>query len=148
MAEKARAKVRGHDGFTLMEVMVVIVLMGILAAITVPTFQRAVEQSKADIAVANLRAIWSAERFYWLDNRSYAGELSQLSALDLIDSALTSASNPYSYSIATSPDGSTFEATATRSGGAWQGWFQIDQTGTISGQLNSGGELPINPPSY
>ena len=142
------AKGPGRSGFTLMEVMVVIVIMGILASITVPTFQRAVEQSKADIAVANLRSIWSAQRFYWLDNRSYAGELTQLSALDLIDSGLTTSSSSYSYSITTAPDGSTFEATATRSGGPWQGSFQIDQTGTISGQLNSSGELPINPPSY
>jgi prepilin-type N-terminal cleavage/methylation domain-containing protein len=140
-------KIHGQGGFSLMEVIVVIVIMGILMTISVPTFQRAIEQSKADIAMANLRSVWSAERFYWLDNRSYASELTQLSSLDLVDSALASAASPYTYSINTSPDGSTFEATATRAGGAWQGFFQVDQTGMVSGQLTSVGELPINPPA-
>ena len=57
-------------GFTLTELMVVTTLIGVMAAMSVPSFQRAVEQSRVDIAVANLRAVWAAERLYWLENHT------------------------------------------------------------------------------
>ena len=66
-------------GFTLTELMVVTTLIGVMAAMSIPSFQRAVEQSRADIAAANLRAIWAAERLFWLENHAYTDKLSQQS---------------------------------------------------------------------
>ena len=42
-------------GFTLMEVVIVLTIMGILIALPAPMFLRAIEQSKLDAAAANLR---------------------------------------------------------------------------------------------
>ena len=66
-----RRPLAARRGFTLTELMVVTTLIGVMAAMSVPSFQRAVQQSRVDIAVANLRAIWAAERLYWLENHTY-----------------------------------------------------------------------------
>jgi Tfp pilus assembly protein PilE len=128
--------------------MVVITLMSVILCMTVPSFQRAVETAKADIAVANLRAVWAAERFYWLEYRTYTGDLSQLASLGLLDPSMTAAASPYAYTVYASADGTSFTATATRaSGSRWSGSFAIDQTGAVSGKVSAAEEPDINPPA-
>jgi prepilin-type N-terminal cleavage/methylation domain-containing protein len=108
-------------GFTLTEVMIVLIIVSIIATMCVPTFQRAVEQSRADIAAANLRAIWAAERVYWLEYRAYTSgsgatsQLQQLQQLGLLDPAVAS-SNSGGYSYDVDGSGTAFTATATRDG--------------------------------
>ena len=53
-------------------------IIGILTVIAMPSYQQALEQSQADAAAANLHAIWSAERLYWLDYQTYTTDLTQL----------------------------------------------------------------------
>ncbi len=84
-------------GFTLVELMVVMVVLGVLVSMGIPRFQQSLEQSRADVAGANLRAIWSAQRLYWLENRTYAPDLPTLLAANLIDPSLTTATVPYTY---------------------------------------------------
>ena len=76
---------RAPRGMTAVEVLIVAVLMGILFAMAAPTFVDTVEQAHADIAGADLQMIWSAERYYWLENRTYTTNLSALEALGLLD---------------------------------------------------------------
>jgi prepilin-type N-terminal cleavage/methylation domain-containing protein len=135
---------RPRRGFSLIEAMVVVAIMGVLFAMALPTFGRAVEQAQADIAAANLRALWAAERLYWLDNRVYTADLSALQSLGLIDPTLLSSSN-YTYAVS-APDAATFTATATRAGSAkWSGTLAIDQNGAASGSITAAGENPITP---
>ena len=68
-------KFGGTRGYTLVEMMIVLVVMGVMISFGIPQFSRALEQSRADVAGANLRAIWTAERIYWLDNRTYTTNL-------------------------------------------------------------------------
>jgi len=135
-----------RHGVSLIELMVVLAILGILIAAAVPSFRRSLEQSRADIAVANLRSIWTAQRLYWLAYREgFADELSDLESAELIDSALVTASTPYTYEI-TAADATTFTATATREGGgAWSGFFTIDQTGVVAGSISASGEADIVP---
>ena len=139
----------GRDGFSLMELMLVLTLMSILVSSVMPTFQRAVEQAKADIAVANLRAVWAAHRLYWLDNRTvgYAPDLTTLQGLDLIDGSLATGTVPYTYAV-TAADAHTFTVTSTRTGSArWQGAFAVDQTGVITGVVTASGAANVVPAS-
>lgn len=135
-------------GFSILEVILVLTVMSVLIAFSIPSFQRTVEKAKADIAISNLRAAWAAERFYWLDNRSYCENLSQLVTLDLLDSEMIASTTLYTYSVTVSTDGQGFAVTATRvAGSSWQGSFSIDQTGVITGSVGASGEPTINPPT-
>jgi type II secretory pathway pseudopilin PulG len=139
-----RVKGRPRRGTSLLEIVMVTVIIGILASLSVPSFQRAMEQTRADVAAANLRAIWSAQRLYWLENRTYAPDLATLQSLDLLDPTI-SAQTFYTFDIG-SADGSTFSALAVRiANGSWNGTLSIDQTGTVSGALSSVGETNIVP---
>lgn len=58
-------------GFTLIEIMVVIVILGILAAIVVPKFMDAPDKARTVKAKQDIRSIESALNFYKLDNFAY-----------------------------------------------------------------------------
>jgi prepilin-type N-terminal cleavage/methylation domain-containing protein len=132
-------------GFSLMEIMVVLVIMGILMSMAVPSFHRAIEQSRADVAGANLQAIWSAQRLYWLDNHAYTADLTLLNSLGLVDPSVVSATNVYVYAISAA-DANTFSATATRTGSTlWAGEFFINESGTLSGSISTIGQADIQP---
>lgn len=137
-----------RGAFTIVEVMVVLTMMAIMIAMAAPSFRRAMEKAKADLAITNLRAVWAAERFYWIDNRIYCSDLSQLVLLDLLDADVVSSASSYSYQVSISADGESFTATATRSGGSlWSGSFSIDQTGALTGSVTADGEPTISPPA-
>jgi len=132
---------REPGGFTLVELCIAMVIICLMVTLAVPTFRRSIEQARADVASANLRTIWSAQRVYWLENRRFASSLSDLRALDLVDVAIAdSPNNPkavYVYRIS-SADASTFAAGALRSASrVWAGQIQIDQQGTLSGTIVS-----------
>jgi prepilin-type N-terminal cleavage/methylation domain-containing protein len=129
-----------NPGYTLIEMLVALIVTGVLLSMGVPKFQQSLEQSRADVAGANLRSIWAAQRLYWLENRTYAPDLPTLLAANLIDPSLPTATAPYGYSIATSSD-SWFTATATRGGSTnWSGTFTIAADGTFSGSVQQSGQ--------
>ena len=67
-----------NGGFTLIEVLVVVLIIGILAAVAVPQYQKAVEKSRTTQAFAVLRTIAQAQQFYYLANGRYATKFEEL----------------------------------------------------------------------
>jgi len=120
---------------TLMELVIVMTILGILLTAGIPSFQLAIEQSRAQVASANLESIWSAQRLYWLENRTYAPDLTTLQSAGMLDASLAHQTF-FTYEIV-SADASSFVASATRvSNAKWNGTFTIDQTGALSGVLS------------
>ena len=70
-----------NKGFTLIEVMVVMVILGILAAIIVPKIMNRPDQARVVAASNDIRSIMSALKLYRLDNGQYPTTSQGLKAL-------------------------------------------------------------------
>lgn len=71
-------KRRIHRGFTLIELMIVVAIIGILAAVAVPNFIDATDEAKAARIQADLSTIGSAVELYYVKHGSYPTALSEL----------------------------------------------------------------------
>ena len=57
-----------RKGFTLVEIMIVVAIIGLLAAIAIPNFVRARAKAQAEACIANLRQIEGAVQVWAVDN--------------------------------------------------------------------------------
>ena len=64
-------KTIGKNGFTLIEVMIVIVILGVLAALIVPKVMSRPDEARAVAARQDIATIMQAMKLYRLDNRNY-----------------------------------------------------------------------------
>ncbi len=85
-------KMRDRKGFTLIELMIVVAIIGILAAIAIPNFLKFQAKSKQSEAKTNLKAIYTAET-------SYFGEYSSYNTFDAVNWAPVGTSQRYDYSL-------------------------------------------------
>ena len=60
-------KMRNRKGFTLVEIMIVVALIGLLAAIAIPNFVRARTKAQTNACIANLKQIQGAIQVWAID---------------------------------------------------------------------------------
>jgi len=113
--------VRRIRGFTLLEVMIVCVIVGILAAIALPAYQDQIRKSRRASVQSHLMDIAAKEQAYFLDTRgSYSTSLSTLHITTPPDVA-----DNYTITVTTAAGPPpTFTAKATATGG------QVNDLGT------------------
>ena len=90
-------------GFSLMEVMIVVVIIGILAALAYPTLEKYLKIARQTEAKTNLSAIYTAQKIYFTLHQSYADDINKLD-LSLVQG------DPYTFTMEAST--STFKAQA------------------------------------
>jgi len=78
---KKRIQPPGTKGFTLIELMVVIIILGILAGLVLPRFMGRTEEAKRTKARLQIENLESALKLYKLDNGSYPTTDQSLEAL-------------------------------------------------------------------
>src|SRR3954451_7073628 len=78
LAPRPRASLRG---FTLIEIMVVIVILGVLAALVVPRVLERPDEARVVAAKSDIAAILAALKLYRLDNQRYPPSEQGLAAL-------------------------------------------------------------------
>lgn len=65
--------------FTIMEILIVVVIIGILATLGLPTYQNVIEDSKAKVCETNLEALNTSLEIYAMEHDVMPGDLSELS---------------------------------------------------------------------
>jgi type IV pilus assembly protein PilE len=121
-------------GVTLLEMMVVLLIAGILAALALPAYRQHLVRVNRSQATTLLYEIASAQERYFLRHGNYSGNLGSGAPLGLGLAAVNTSSR-YSFSVALAGDGQTYIASATprREGGQHTDVeclvFSIDQRG-------------------
>ncbi|MCK4259804.1 MAG: prepilin-type N-terminal cleavage/methylation domain-containing protein [Halanaerobiales bacterium] len=67
-----------QEGFTILELLVVIVIIGILATIALPKFGSVRNDANIAVSKSNLKSLQTAIERYLLDNGSYPSDLSTI----------------------------------------------------------------------
>ncbi|QDV39678.1 type IV pilin protein [Tautonia plasticadhaerens] len=138
-----RSVSKPRRGFTLVELAVVVVIIGVLAAFGVPRFLQSVERSKAAEAFSYLSAVRTAQERYHAREGTYASDQGDLDI---------QAPTPKYFSIGTIGPGGTSDLedswtlTLTRSGSsAGYGAYEVTFTDQGYDAVNSTIDAEINP---
>ena len=73
MLRKLRNKAQA--GFTLIELMIVVAIIGILAAVAIPAFMKYIKKSKTTEATTHVQKIYLGARTYWMDRNTKEGQI-------------------------------------------------------------------------
>jgi prepilin-type N-terminal cleavage/methylation domain-containing protein len=92
-----------NRGFTLLELMITVIIVGVLAALAVPRFMNSSIRAKQAEAQGILKQIYTLETGYFQEHAVYTTDLNVL-GVELLDN------DRYSYSVVVTP--ATFLATA------------------------------------
>lgn len=116
---------KNRKGFTLIELMIVIAIIGILAAIAIPNFRKARQQARQKACQANMRVILGAVEMYNMDN---SAGMDALADGDATTSAGTLVSARYLRAPVTRPETAcSYTGTAMLS----DGQIECSEHGTI-----------------
>jgi len=101
-------------GFTLMEIVIVMIILGILITIALPSYFKNIEQTNAQTAQNNLLAISAAQQKYYEDNSSYCVQVGCGDTSSNLFAGLRlsySSTDPFQYTCSAS--GASYTCTAT-----------------------------------
>jgi type IV pilus assembly protein PilE len=112
-------------GFTLVELMVVIVIVAILAAVAIPGYRAHVLRAQRTDATGALLRISAAQERFFLQNNTYSATLGPLN--------ITTPTDGGTYNLTLVAAGNTYTATATAIGS------QADDTKCTSFTVNQNG---------
>ncbi|HMC42558.1 MAG TPA: type II secretion system protein [Acidimicrobiales bacterium] len=73
---------RGEEGFSLIEVMVVVLIIAILVGIAIPTFLGAKDKANNRSAQSNIRNGYTAERIYYAEKQAFTDDVPTLKGIE------------------------------------------------------------------
>jgi len=139
---KSNKKIPPLKGFTLLELIIVVVILGIMVGLSLPAYQKSVEKTRMTEAVTVLKAIYDAQMRYALQNYAYVKN-----PMDIVDEIGGSYTGKYfdfffSYPYPTLPsdDNEKLAAAHRNTDKNYFGtnyWIYINETGKIWSPLSS-----------
>lgn len=120
---------RQQKGFTLLEVLIVVIIIGILASISFPQYVQTLIKAKSGEAVANLGAVRSAIDRYWYQNNALPAS-DNFTVLD-IDDPNGVGNRLWNYTFTSGASATrTYNVTATyrKDSNYWVRWVQVNST--------------------
>ena len=135
-----------EQGFTLIELMIVVAIIAIIAAIAIPSLLNARKAGNEASAISSLRTMTTVNEQYRTRFGQYATALTDLSGSGYIDSVLGAATKSgytFTYNGATNTWNTTANPVTVNTTGDRS--FYTDQTGVIRGQAGAGADSTDNP---
>ncbi|MCM8757823.1 MAG: prepilin-type N-terminal cleavage/methylation domain-containing protein [Candidatus Omnitrophica bacterium] len=116
-------------GFTLIEILIICIIVGILISLSLPLFEKTRERALDKEASATLKLIQSAERVYQMEVGIFIGCTDEACINNNLRLSLPKGENrSWSYSISTiGVDKFIAEATRNRAPSGWERTWSIDQ---------------------
>jgi len=127
---------KNNKGFTLIELMIVVVIIGILAALAIPRFMRSTTKSKQSEAKQLLKQVYTMQHAYRQEFNAYCLNAAVASALAPVGFARigvdVGASARYVYTMTAAANTFFCLATADLDDDPTIDTWRIDDTGTLS----------------
>jgi prepilin-type N-terminal cleavage/methylation domain-containing protein len=122
-------RMKNKDGFSLLELLIVVAIILIIATIAIPSLLRSRQAANESHAVANLRTLNTAEVQYISSHQGSYGGLPELVTAGMLDSRYTAGSAGYNFAIDISATYLDYTAVATAQGpnmGRFDYWTRPD----------------------
>jgi len=117
---------RSSEGFSLLELLIVVAIILVIATIAIPSLIRSRQMANETSAVANLRTISNAEATYLSSSGGSYGDLAQLVSDRLLDDRFaTGGHGGYNYAITASSFAFTATATPISSNSGRYGYYML-----------------------
>ena len=132
---------KGCQGFTLIEVMIVVAILGILAAIAIPQYNDYLTRSRIPEAISTLSDARVRLEQFFQDNRNYNGD--GLAATTTCGVAFTSTTY-FTYACVSANSGQTYTVTATGRGSMLGFSYTITQANVRASSIAGGSVWPAS----
>lgn len=126
----------GNRGFTLIEIMVVMVILGLLAVLIVPNVIGRPDEARIVKATQDVRTLHNALKLYRLDNYSYPSQAQGLDALTTAPSDASNWSGPYIESLPQDPWGNPYQYANPSKQGQEIDIFSLGADNAVGGEGN------------
>ena len=109
------SKMNHYDGFTLVELMITVAILGVLAAVAIPAYSNYVNRAKQADAIIGLKAVQMAQEQFFSENNAYSSTIDILPGFDDTGAADNSyAKGEYTLTVVSAGTGPDFEMDAVR----------------------------------